>query len=209
MSDSPPSNFTKSALRKQALSRRRQLPISAISEQICQRILGFEGFLSAPRIFFYYPINHELDLRPLVHLCPNKEWFLPVVRPEQKMHFASCSDLSHLEPGPYGIAEPKTQDDINYSVFPPDIRSDDCLIMPGLLFDRQGFRLGYGKGYFDRFIQAIGQAKKRCLLLGAVPADLLVDNLPRDPWDEPAHWIITEREVLGLPQSPDGESRGY
>jgi 5-formyltetrahydrofolate cyclo-ligase len=206
MSDLPSANLSKAALRKHALNRREQLPISRLSEQIGQQIMGLAGFRSAPRIFFYYPIRNEVDLRPLFHQCPDKEWFLPVVRPEQNMHFLPCPDIDQLRSGPYGTLEPVGQKSTDRPVLPPDLRPDDCLILPGLLFDRQGFRLGYGKGYYDRFLEAARQAGRHCLLLGAVPEDLLLDSLPQDPWDQPAHWIVTEREALAIPTTPAGES---
>ncbi len=202
MSDLPPTNLTKTALRKQAMSLRKQLPISTISQHICQRILRFKGFESARRIFFYHPMNHELDLRPLVHQCPEKEWFLPVVQPEQTIQFVACPNMDQLRPGAYGILEPMAQEHPGSCVRPPDIRPDDCLILPGLLFDRQGFRVGYGKGYYDRFLESARQAGQHCVLLGAVPADLLRESLPRDPWDQPARWIITERETFATAPQP-------
>ncbi len=202
MSHLPPANFTKSALRKQALSQRKQLPISEISEAICLRIAGFSGFKSAERVFFYYPIKNELDLRPLVRQHPEKEWFLPVVPPGQEMHFVPCGDFEHLQAGNYGIAEPQAPENAELRVHPPNVRDEDCLILPGLLFDRQGFRLGYGKGYFDRFLEAARQAGKQPLLVGAVPAALLMEILPRDSWDQPAQWIITEQDVLSITTIP-------
>lgn len=199
MSHLPPANFTKSALRKQALDQRKQLPIKEISEAICWQIKGLNGFKSARRVFFYYPVKNELDLRPLVAQCPDKEWLLPVVPPGQAMHFVPCGDIDKLQPGAYGIAEPQAPENSDARVFPPDICAEDCLILPGLLFDRAGYRLGYGKGYFDRFLAATQQAGKQPVLVGAVPAALLMDTLPRDSWDQPAQWVITEREVLSIP----------
>lgn len=208
MSDLPPTTLTKTALRKQAMSLRKQLPMATISQHICQRILRFEGFESARRIFFYHPMNHELDLRPLVHQCPEKTWFLPVVQPEQTIHFVACPSLDQLRPGAYGILEPMPQEDATDCVRPHDMRPDDCLILPGLLFDRRGYRVGYGKGYFDRFVAAMDQAGRHCVLLGAVPADLLRECLPRDPWDQSARWIITERETFATGPKPAGPDSG-
>ncbi len=69
----------------------------------------------------------------------------------------------------------------------------DVVIAPGLAFDRVGYRLGYGGGHFDRFLQRV----RRDALRLAICFDLqVVDEVPREPWDQPVDMIFTDRETI-------------
>jgi len=67
----------------------------------------------------------------------------------------------------------------------------EAVVLPGLAFDRRGHRLGYGQGFYDRFLLEAPHA----LRVGFVPQDLIVPELPTDPWDLPAHYLVSEQGV--------------
>lgn len=95
--------------------------------------------------------------------------------------------LDDLVPGAYGIPEPK---DGLQAVEPTRI---DVVIVPALAYDRRGYRLGYGGGYYDRFLPTLSAQAVKV----GVQYDLLVwDALPVGPHDVSVDWVITERSVV-------------
>jgi 5-formyltetrahydrofolate cyclo-ligase len=69
----------------------------------------------------------------------------------------------------------------------------DAALVPGLAFDRSGWRLGRGGGHYDRLLPGL---RLDCLRVGVCFAGQVLDALPVDPWDEPVDWIVTERGLL-------------
>lgn len=100
--------------------------------------------------------------------------------------------LHRVEPGEplpagfRGIAEPEPSAPV---VVPGEV---DLFLVPGLLFDREGRRLGRGGGHYDRLLTT---ARPDAVRIGLCYADRLVERLPADPWDEPVDLIVTDEEV--------------
>ena len=108
------------------------------------------------------------------------------------MAFFQVRSREDLAPGRFGLWEPKPG-------CPPWEGGPEapCLV-PGLSFDREGYRLGYGKGYYDRFLAAFpGKAVGLCY------EELILPRLPRSPLDQRVGWLVTEagaeRKVLDEP----------
>lgn len=100
-----------------------------------------------------------------------------------------CYDANHLVMHHLGMAEP----DSSQPIIPPE--QIQLALVPGVVFDKQGWRLGYGGGYFDRFLSGfLG------ISIGITYFALLVDNLPHDSFDVQVQWVVTERGILGTPQ---------
>ena len=91
-----------------------------------------------------------------------------------------------LAPGAFGIGEPFGIDGAG----PDEI---DAVIAPGLAFDREGYRLGYGRGYFDRYMRRLRPDAAR---LGFGFHMQLIERVPRGPWDESLHAVVTDRETI-------------
>jgi 5-formyltetrahydrofolate cyclo-ligase len=195
MNDCPLSDPSKLALRKQAVTLRAGLPITSLSPLLCQQIAMHPAFVSASRVLFYHPIRTEPDLRPLACQFPQKNWFLPVMKPNNRMTFYPYHPHHSLKQGQHGIWEPDVLQE-SMAIMPAHLRPEDVMIVPGLLFDRSGYRLGYGQGNFDRFLGEALQNGSNCVKFGAVPAALLWDSLPRDKWDLPVNWLFTEQETI-------------
>lgn len=193
MLHSSASEYSKSALRKEALSLRSQLPIEVISRAIRQNLQAFPGFVQAKHVLFYASFRNEVDLLPLAPTFPEKNWYLPAVAEQGDLVFYPYQANTTLEPGKYGIATPPRVG----NPFTPS--SDPALILvPGVMFDRQGYRLGYGKGYYDRFFSRFKTDPETFIRLGIVPEVLWVEALPNDPWDIPMHGIVTEQSVHSI-----------
>jgi 5-formyltetrahydrofolate cyclo-ligase len=97
---------------------------------------------------------------------------------------AAVADLS---PGYQGIREPSAEAP---SVSPEQI---DVFVVPGLLFDRHGFRLGHGRGHYDRLLSG---ARSDSLSIGFSFAERVVDSLPVDDWDVAMHLVVTQSELI-------------
>ena len=169
------------------------MPMSAISQQIQNRVESWPSFQEAETVLFYSAFRNEVCLGSLTEKYPRKRWYLPKVeqpRPEQdkRLGFYRFSRQTKMFPGAYGVLEPAScerfipsQDDPPFLIF-----------VPGLLFDKRGYRLGYGKGYYDRFLQGLSQQGIPHISVGLVPDALCIDELPFEPHDIPVQWVVTE-----------------
>lgn len=177
--------MTKAELRKLYLSKRSAIPPEIKKERdaaICEIIAQSDLYHMCDTLFAYYPVRGEIDLLPLLHRAraEGKSVALPVLRGDE-MLFCRFDGETHT--GKYGIPEP-TGDIIS-----PDGRT--LCIVPGLAYDSEGFRLGYGGGYYDRFLCDFSGGA-----LGAFYSDFCAENLPHDDYDMPLNCIITEKGML-------------
>ena len=106
--------------------------------------------------------------------------------------YKSQGKITNLEEGlvigAYGIREPKK--DISNKINPKDI---DIVIVPAVAFDRQCYRLGYGGGFYDRFIKTL---RKDCITIGIAFDLQIFDSIPKAPHDAQLDYIITEKRIL-------------
>lgn len=98
------------------------------------------------------------------------------------------SSLSQLKQGYFGLMEPPKD--------APVLETPDLVIVPGLAFDREGFRLGRGGGYYDRWLAGFGGDT-----IGLCRNDRLLEHLPRDAWDVPVCAVVTEWQTLQTQKS--------
>jgi 5,10-methenyltetrahydrofolate synthetase len=192
--------LTKGELR----SRLRELRAEAVSPEVSlaaqRHILEDPAWAAAGIVALYVPFGGEVDTTLLQHMARlgGKQLWLPRCLPDAGrgvMEFAQCQ-TPHLRPGAFGIMEP----DPLLCPAAPDGLAPDLVLVPAIAFDRAGYRLGYGGGYYDRFLDAAlaRDAWARTRLLGLAPEKLVVPALPRDAWDHPVHGIATERGVTWL-----------
>lgn len=190
---------TRATLRTAMRQQRSALPRDEATrrgEAAQRRLLAQDLWRQARSVALYVGIRDELPTNLLLREAWTRrcEVWLPRVRPGHAgvMDFVRCPDAESLRPGPFGLLEPI--DDLpgcgpEDSTFAPQ-----CAVLPGLAFDRHGGRLGYGGGYYDRFL-AHGLP---CPLVGLCFACQLVDRLPVAPWDKAVHYICTEECFLCL-----------
>jgi 5-formyltetrahydrofolate cyclo-ligase len=153
------------------------------SERICDRIQEWSVFRSAGVVFTYLPMRGEVDLRPLIDEAPQIQWAIPrvVEAPEPHLLF-HAHQAEHLVLHRFGMLEP----DPAAPLITPD--QANLIFVPALAFTRDGYRLGYGGGYYDRLLALPGRAAT----LGACYQALLVDEIPRGPHDVPVGYLVTE-----------------
>ncbi len=173
--------MTKAELRRWARRRRRALDLAAFEARALPSLA--EALKDRSRILLYAPLPGEPDPRGLVARLPGARFYLPRVEGNALAVLPYSADL---EPGAFGVPEPTGGEPL-----PPEAL--DAVVVPALAFDRRGFRLGQGKGYYDRFL---GRLRADALTLGFIPKTLLLERLPADPWDVPVRAIVTEDGVL-------------
>ena len=180
----------KKALRAEYKSRRKAIPTSGkqkLDSLIRKRITETPEFRKAKTVLLYAPVQGEIDLLPLAQVCRElgKEVGFPISMSDGTLQFRSPESGESLITGTYGIPEPpKTAKEST-------LDEHTLCIVPALTFDRNGNRLGYGKGYYDRFLQHFTG-----MTMGAVYQKLIADELPAEPHDRPVDMLVHEGGVL-------------
>lgn len=157
------------------------------SEEICRIFLDTMAYAHADTVLLYHSINSEVETVELIDkvLASGKRLALPVCRENGVMTFKYITDLSQLTKGFFSAPEPREDcEEFKGS------RHAVCVI-PAIAFDRQGYRLGYGKGYYDRYLTDPSIVK-----VGFAYDELFVDKLPRGRFDLASDLVITPKGVF-------------
>jgi len=178
------------ALRQEMGERRASLSpeqVAAYSRLISGKLRQLEPIINARSIMGFASIRNEVDLRSFLEeqATQGKTILLPRVEKDGALAAIEFTGWQHTRPGAFNIMEPSA---INAST--TDI---DVVIVPGLVFDGNGFRLGYGKGYYDRFLKILS---KNTFICGVGYDFQVVDNVCPHAGDVPVHWIVTEKSEL-------------
>ncbi len=177
----------KKELRKECIDRRNKITdIKSLSKLIADRLLSLDEYKRAKNVLCYSSFGSEVDTTPLMNaiLADGKALFLP--RCEVKTHTLEAirvTDLAALKIGAYGIKEP-----LGEGIGPNEL---DLIIVPLVAFDQKKARLGYGGGYYDRFLPKT-DAKRVAIAFSHQETD----KIPREETDVLMDIIITEKEVI-------------
>ncbi len=183
----------KKKFRTEALERRDRLPLTerqARSAKIFERLRALAAYEAARTVAVFVSCRSEVDTRPVVEdlLKRGRRAAVPRVTGKGEMEFHRITDPSlDLEDGAFGLREPRPALE---RVPPGDI---DLLIAPGAAFDPRGFRVGYGGGFFDRYLRRL---RPDCPVVSLAFEIQIVDRVPAEPFDEPVGLIVTEDRVL-------------
>ncbi len=177
------------ALRKEAQLLRAGIPDKEdknrkIRETVKKLVYG--GF---PRVFVFASYRDEADTMGLIRelISEGTAVFCPKVE-GQDMTFYRLLKIEDLTEGYKGIPEP----DIEKGLEPDAPSSDDLMLVPGLLFDREGGRIGYGGGYYDRYMEA-----HPCVKAGLCFSDQIrKEKLPQMPWDISVDLLVSDHGTL-------------
>lgn len=162
--------------------------IAAASRSACERITQLDEFKNATAILLYFPINNEIS--PLFLLDMAQKWGKKIAFPvcdheSGTLTFKEIHTLDKLKAAKFGLFEPNN----TCPILIPDEKT--LCIIPAIAFDENGDRLGYGKGFYDRFLRDFKGAS-----VGLTFSDLIVKQLPTDPHDIPVKIVITESEII-------------
>lgn len=185
-------NIEKKELREKYLKIRSNINSTITkrdSEIISKKIISHHLFQKARNIMIYLPFKNEVDIKIVIESAwdKNKQVLAPKIEPSiKKINPYIIKSWNDLELGFYQIYEPK-DDDKN----PFPIEEIELVLVPGVAFDKNGYRLGYGGGYFDRFFDQFNIPPYRL----AVAFDFqVVDQIPIFSHDIPMNEIITEKK---------------
>ncbi len=181
----------KNELRQKSKIYRASLDLSL--KQECEaKILGFifnlPNFSEFKTILCYVSTPIEVDTHKIIEklLEQGKTVAVPkCIDGTRDMKFYCISSFEQLEKGTFGVLEPKISECEKLR----DFRSSVCII-PALMFDSEGYRLGYGKGYYDRFLSKFSGTK-----IGICFEECFVDKLPHGYFDVAADILITEKKT--------------
>ncbi len=177
-------------LREKLKSARKALPPAKCrpwSMAAQKKLLAHELFEKSRSIALYMPIQGELGTELLLTgaLDDGKTVYMPRTLKNRLMEFAPVKGFGDLESGNFGIPEPKKF----ITGFGPDNFAPELMLVPGLAFDLAGNRLGFGGGYYDRFL---GARKHAWPLLGFCYGFQIVDALEAMSWDCKMDCIFSE-----------------
>lgn len=181
----------KQKLRSQAKEYRMSMPAEEkqrADERIASRLLNMWSFRDASRIFIYVSTPIEVDTRYIIDraLEAGKKVAVPLCEENSRtMNFRYITSLSQLEKGCFGVMEPNPE-----TSEPVTDYSDGICIVPALMFDSCGYRLGYGKGYYDRFLSGFGGES-----IGLCYSAGYTDTLPHGKYDRKIGLFVTESRL--------------
>jgi 5-formyltetrahydrofolate cyclo-ligase len=140
----------------------------------------------------FWPMKDELDIRPLMFELFNQgcELALPVVTGKgQPLLFRAWRPGDALERGVFNTLHPSPK---------REVVEPDALIVPLLACDREGWRLGYGGGFYDRTLRGL-RTRRKVLAMGVAFDDqLLAEDVPHGPDDERLDWLLTDRRACAF-----------
>ncbi len=178
--------LTKKELRKKLLNERRGLDISYRLERdimIYNSLMEIPVIAEAETVFTY--VSTEIEVDTILFIEAMLSFGLTVAVPKcegKEMRFIAINSLADLQTGAFGILEPKGTEEIT------DYKRSVC-ITPALSFDEKGYRMGYGGGYYDRFLQNYTGTS-----IGICYEDF-IGEIATEEYDLPVNIVVTEEKI--------------
>lgn len=187
----------KKEIRKKILQLKESLSEQEIqkkSSDIFNTLSNMEFYNNANNVMLYVSFGSEVLTKPIIDdlLQQGKRVFVPVTAPKTKELIVSelKSFEDDLKVGHFGVMEPKKD-----ALRPVDPTIIDLIIVPGVAFDKEGYRIGYGGGYYDRFIPRLADKTPKVSLAFEMQ---LIDKVPKDKYDIPVEYMITEKQFIEI-----------
>ncbi|QRG70425.1 5-formyltetrahydrofolate cyclo-ligase [Brevibacillus choshinensis] len=180
----------KQQLRSRIIEERKALPDALrreYSARACRHAAEHERLAGARAIMAFHPFGAELDILPFIEKAKarGQEIWLPLTLTAERRLIPYRYEGKHmLKQGVYGIWEPDPA-----LAEEADLTKLDAVLVPGVAFDRHGGRMGYGGGFYDRFLAGL---QPRPLLVGIAFSMQLVDQVPREMHDIGLDGVVTE-----------------
>lgn len=193
--------ISKEKVRRRALETRDALAEEwrlETSRIIVGKLLDSEWYRQSEILLSYCSIRSEVDTRELNQriLADGKQLFLPRTDAEKKtMCFYKVEDLKKLKKGNFGVPEPKGSEAVEQVMESGAYSKEKILmVMPGVAFDEKGYRLGYGGGFYDRYLQRYGTMLTSVMIAFAEQETWII---PAEPCDvKPEHSITQKTKFI-------------
>ena len=173
------------------LEKRNSLSLAAIntkSAAIQRRFAHSDEFNYARILASYYPVGSEVRTQRIVRIALKSNRLVALPRTVgDHIKFYQILSNTDLIPGKFGIREPSDSSDSCVS------DNIDLLLVPGIVFDTKGYRIGYGYGYYDRFI---ARKKKSIVSVGLAYEFQVCEKVPRSDNDQKINVLVTEKRTL-------------
>lgn len=184
----------KNAIRTKYKERRRALNRLEKKERdlaLCKKVMTLASYRYAEIILAYFPLQDEIDITYLLEEAKNQGKKIAFPRcnmATSTMTFHYVSSFSQMDKGAMGICEPSSA----LPEFSPDeaLTFPTLCLVPALVYDKKGYRLGYGKGFYDRFLPTLKGAK-----VGLIYSDFIIESVPRGKFDLCVDVLVTEKGV--------------
>lgn len=176
----------KKEIRAEMIARRKNLTeeeIRQMSGQCLEHLMTLREFVHAETVFLYMDIDGEVRTKELLEYClaHKKKVAIPRVEGKRTMNFYEIYGMDNIEPGYCGIAEPVTD-----KIIFPDAHS--CMIVPGIAFDKQGNRMGYGGGYYDTYCKKFPDINR----IGLCYHWQVLECIPAEAHDMKMNQLVTD-----------------
>jgi 5-formyltetrahydrofolate cyclo-ligase len=184
----------KRGLRSAMVARRAELSEAhrqVAAQRLLARFLETRPFATPAVVSAFWSINEEIDVRPLMHALVEAgcRLALPVVQGKrQPLLFRAWSPDDRLEAGVFGTFHPYAD---------REVLEPDALLVPLLACDGEGWRLGYGGGFYDRTLAGLRE-RRRVTAVGVGYDEQVVDAVPHGPDDERLDWLLTDRRACAF-----------
>ncbi|MCX6180172.1 MAG: 5-formyltetrahydrofolate cyclo-ligase [Chlorobiales bacterium] len=185
----------KAILREKMLSLRRSIPVESrtdMSNTIGRDVIGLPEIVNARHIHLYLSMTShaEVDTAKIIEglTAMDKQLSVPVII-DGKLFSAAFHKGDAVKVAQFGQPEPEVVSVIDESQL-------DVILIPLLAFDVRGYRLGYGKGFYDFFLQRLSKLGRTPFRIGLSFSRQMVDEVPADPWDEILDGVVHEHGII-------------
>lgn len=160
--------------------------VKSKSQQIVEKLLQTQWYQDCTIIYGYYPLGNEVDCRPFLEeaFLAGKQVLLPRTESDVQMEFYQITSLSQVEEGRFHVMEPRME-------CPLVQETTGVVLMPGVVFDKQGNRCGYGKGYYDRYLRRYPKLTP----IGIAYEHQIEEYIKTEDTDIPAELVVTESHI--------------
>ena len=185
----------KTRLRKKILAKRNRISrgsIQRLSKKIARKLCSLHAFQKSKSVLFYVSTQSEVDTQKLIGqlIKEHKKGILvPFIRKGHSLlQVSQLNNFDDLQKGSFGILEPKKA-----AIKKFDPKKIDLVVVPGIVFDKRGHRIGYGLGYYDRFLKKV---RKNAIKIGLAFDFQLVEKIESEGHDVALDMVVTEKRII-------------
>lgn len=196
----------KNQIRQEFLRKRNQLTavkVHHLSQKICDHLIRMEIFQQAETVCFYYPLENEANLLTAAEeaLRMGKQVAFPRTEGDQ-IRFYPVGNLSDFREGRFHVMEPIGTEPLDVGAF--DLQKPLLILVPGVVFDRSRNRMGYGKGFYDRYLADLTAMTRvrvsngngaQIIRIGIAYECQITEMIPTEVTDIPMDYILTENGI--------------